>query len=358
MDLAQKAKNDASDVVFTNESNIKLPHEIEYYNHENGHLIAWINITKLQKNRDAFLMLYYGNPNAENQQNIEGVWDSNYVMIQHLNETTGSTILDSTSYNNDGTSNGDASLNQTGKIDGAYNFNTNTDYIEVPTSTTLNITGSLTMELWIKNTPGEEPTTRTILNKTRDAYTIELDQTGTILTAYINNTPTTTILDGNWHYIALVYNQTSMILYQDGEKINETTKTGSVPTNNQPLILGKGLAGTMDEVRISNTARTYSYIKTIYQNTKNPQIYAQIEPEQNQTQTYLKITIKNMGSRTLNILKSTMLVDGNITSFINLQNYQYPLTEGILLVKTLKKDDTRIKIITDTGGICYAEYPS
>jgi archaellum component FlaF (FlaF/FlaG flagellin family) len=517
-DLPLKAKTDGSDIAFINESNIQLPHEIEYYNQEEGHLIAWVNVTRLHKNRDTYLFLYYGNPDAENQQNIENVWSNGYIMVQHLNETTGDTLRDSTSNNNDGTRQGNAMLNQTGRIDGAYSFNGYTDYINIPTSTTLNITGSITIEAWVKdsesqgpNSPGTvtstkntgdvewinpenaktsdnqyaeahlpgsatlteylnatdfsfkiptwsivkgikvevekkantgncvvdqtvrllkngvpygdnkatgvywptretyvtyggendlwggswtpedinsnrfgfilqamdeacpsriyvdhirititytSPIMRDIVNKTKNTYAIVLDSAGTTLTGYINNTPVATSIDKNWHHVALVYNQTRITLYKDGVKVNETSKTGVIPTSSQPLIIGRGVIGTIDEVRVSNTARTSTWINTTYLNMHNPGGYIQIESEQNQTYTYLKVTIKNTGSRTLNIRRCHVLVDGEKKLFIHLQPYNHPLTESIILVNIIKKAESKVKFIVDTGEGCYRGYQS
>ncbi len=99
-DLASKAQSNGNDIIFTDMSNNKLNHEIEYYN--SGHLIAWVNVTSLSSTVDTILYMYYGNQTIGNQENPAGVWDENYMMVQHLNETSG-THYDSTINDNDGT---------------------------------------------------------------------------------------------------------------------------------------------------------------------------------------------------------------------------------------------------------------
>jgi hypothetical protein len=84
-DLASKAQNDGRDIVFTDSSLVKLDHEIESYDHSMGKLIAWVQ-ANVSSTLDTVLQMYYGNPSASNQQNPTGVWDSNYVMVQHLSE--------------------------------------------------------------------------------------------------------------------------------------------------------------------------------------------------------------------------------------------------------------------------------
>jgi hypothetical protein len=88
-DLMSKAQGGGEDIVFTDYSGIKLNHEIESYDNKTGHLVCWVN-TNLSSTTDKVLEMYYGNPSATNEQNPEGVWDSNFVMVQHLAETSAS----------------------------------------------------------------------------------------------------------------------------------------------------------------------------------------------------------------------------------------------------------------------------
>jgi hypothetical protein len=84
-DLASKAQSDGRDIVFTDASLVKLDHEIESFNHSTGTLNAWVK-ANVSSSVDTVLQMYYGNPAASNQQNPTGVWDSNFVMVQHLSE--------------------------------------------------------------------------------------------------------------------------------------------------------------------------------------------------------------------------------------------------------------------------------
>jgi hypothetical protein len=89
VDLVSKAKSDGGDVVFTDQSGNKLNHEIEFYDNVTGHLVCWVN-TDLSSSVDTELYMYYGNPEAANQENPTGVWNSGYAMVQHLAETQAS----------------------------------------------------------------------------------------------------------------------------------------------------------------------------------------------------------------------------------------------------------------------------
>ena len=142
-DLQSKAQSDGDDILFTDDSDTKLDHEIELYDSSTGYLAAWVKVPSLSSSSDTILYMYYGNPSATNQENPTGVWDSNYVMVQHLEETSG-TLYDSTSSANDGTNTG-AVFSSSGKMDGAYDFNGN-DHISVDSSM---LTGNeFTISFW------------------------------------------------------------------------------------------------------------------------------------------------------------------------------------------------------------------
>jgi len=71
------------------------------------------------------------------------VWDSEYVLVQHLNETSG-IHFDSTSNNNDATPYGNVNQNIIGKIGIADDFDGNDDYLKVVGTSSLRITGDVT----------------------------------------------------------------------------------------------------------------------------------------------------------------------------------------------------------------------
>ena len=80
---------------------------------------------------DTIIYMYYGNSTCASQQNPSGVWDGDYVLVQHLSETSG-VHYDSTTYDNDGTPQGGVIQNIDGKLDGADSFDNTNDLISVP----------------------------------------------------------------------------------------------------------------------------------------------------------------------------------------------------------------------------------
>ena len=156
-DLANDAQDDGDDILFTSsDGTTKLRHEIEEFNGFTGKLVAWVRIPILSGSQDTEIYMYYGNSGCSSQQDGENVWDSNYKMVQHLNESCASSscILDSTSNNNDGTPYSDAIITDlytsSGKINGANEFDGIDDYIDCGSDGSLDITDAITVEAWVK----------------------------------------------------------------------------------------------------------------------------------------------------------------------------------------------------------------
>jgi len=150
-ELAAYAQPDGDDIAFVDRYNItQYKHEIEKYVSGTGELVVWVNVTSVSSTEDTILYMYYGNPDCSNQQNVTATWDSDYALVQHLDENLG-TIYDSTSNNNDGINNG-AAYNTSSKIDGGYDFD-GSDYVLCNTSSSLNLTTQITLEGWAKDPP-------------------------------------------------------------------------------------------------------------------------------------------------------------------------------------------------------------
>ena len=149
-DLLTDAQESGNDIVFTDVFGNQLHHEIEYFNGDTGDLIAWVNVTLLSSSENTVLYMYYGNSTCASQENVEGVWNSEFVMVQHLNETFG-TVIDSTSYGNDGAEyiSPDSNMDISGKIAGAVKFDGSDDYIDCGHSSSLDLTKNLTVEVWL-----------------------------------------------------------------------------------------------------------------------------------------------------------------------------------------------------------------
>jgi hypothetical protein len=296
--LAAHAQADADDILFTTSSvtwntgttNDKFPHEVEKYTTASGSLQAWVKIPNLSSVTDTVIYMYYGNSGVTSQQNKTAVWDSNTKMVQHMNQDpSGSApqMLDSTQYANNGTSAGTMTSGDlvTGQIDGATDFDGTDDSINAGNSESLQSIGDISIDAWIKTSEVPSGAKRIIskddVSANRD-WAVQLETSGK-LTFYVwrnnviqNSGNSSVINDGKWHHLTCVNNGTSLILYLDGVLSSSNAVGGIMDNDPTPVRIGSTsgggsiLLGQIDEVRISNTARSADWIATEYANQSKP----------------------------------------------------------------------------------------
>ncbi|MCK5413091.1 MAG: DUF2341 domain-containing protein, partial [Candidatus Pacebacteria bacterium] len=306
--LATNAQVDGDDILFTTSAtswstanqNDKLAHEIENYTSATGELQAWVKLPTLDYNDDTTIYMYYGNATIASQQNPTVVWDSNHKMVQHLSEdpSTGAPqSIDSTQYSNDGTSAGSMTSGDqvAGQIDGSLDFDGTDDYVNAGNDASLDITGNISVSGWvyINNIDTEDvafvsnikydsgflggfylgewytSSTRRFIfqigKSTEDTFVQAIDSTRNVSNYY-----------NQWLYLTGVYNGTNVLLYLNGVQIKSSAYNGLNSSNVNDLVIGKHsyssnyLNGTIDEVRVSNTARSADWIATEYNNQSQP----------------------------------------------------------------------------------------
>jgi hypothetical protein len=285
-DLAAKVQSDGDDIAFADQSGNKLDHEIEFYSGTSGRLIAWVRIPNLSSTADTTIYMYYGNPDALNQENVEGVWNSNFLAVHHLSETSG-THYDSTANNNDGTPAGGLNQNVTGQIDGADYFDKVDDHVTLPRVFTSET--RFTMEAWIYTETGARYfiSQWSATPSPGSGVFIQVGSTGTSIEMYINGVSQGgfSISLNTWYHIVATYDGTVCLIYRNG--INLVSKASTAPTwPSQGLCIGdrstfdRQFHGIIDEVRLSNVARSSGWILTCYNNQFNPSSFYTILTEE------------------------------------------------------------------------------
>jgi hypothetical protein len=88
-DLRFDVQSDGDDIAFSH-NNVWLDHEIEVFdqtfNGTHAKLVVWVRLSVLSVTIDTIMRMYYGNSTMSSQQNPEGVWDSNYEAVYHMNQ--------------------------------------------------------------------------------------------------------------------------------------------------------------------------------------------------------------------------------------------------------------------------------
>ena len=278
-------------------------YEIEHWD-GSGNSYVWVKIPSVSATEDTVFLMHYNSSEASDNQHPENVWDSNYMMVQHLEETTG-IIGDSTSYENDGTAQNGVILDAMGQIDGADSFDGSNDYILIPDDSSLDGNGNwpeLTMEAWI--TPDVSQTRKIILAKwgssSSRSYEMGLDSVGnTQLFAAVDNgafmetiySDVDPLVPGTWYHVAATYKNGTLDLYINGVlDATASNAGGNIKASSDSLKIGarnpspeRFIDGSIDEVRISDVARDRSWIIKSYENQNNPSSFLTIGSEQSIT---------------------------------------------------------------------------
>jgi hypothetical protein len=286
-DLATKAQDDGDDILFMDNSGVqnKLFHEIELFDGSTGELICWVNVSSLSESSDTVFYMYYGNPNSKSQQCPAGVWNNGFVMVQHLDESSG-IHYDSTIYGNDGTCINGTDQNAEGFIDGADGFDGTDDWIDCGNDDSFDLTDEMTLEAWVKRTGDGDGNYLGIISRRGVSYhryqlryTPEDDVAQFFLgdgSGYeIIHSDNDLSLD-NWTHLVATWNGTMMYMFVNGvQQINVSSFTGNPVTTSAYLELGRYteqnyFQGTVDEIRISKIFRDSGWIITEYNNQNNP----------------------------------------------------------------------------------------
>ena len=298
-DLSSNAQSDGDDIAFIvySDNKTKLNHEIQSYTDSTGKLISWIRIPNLASTSDTKIWMYYGNPTVNNQENVAGVWNSNFVGVWHLDEIPNDDIVghyDSTSNNNHGIpknfqDGGGGTTNAIGKIGGADYFAGDDDWVEIPHNESLNINGNkLALSAWVKMTALQDNDEGIIIKSDGSDYNMHLGIQGDERANFRVMTPsgttyltgTTTLTVNNWYYLYGIYNGVTAKVYLNSGEQGSDNRNGNVVSPISPLLIGRRalgdnryFRGVIDEVRISYNERTPEWFKTEYNNQNSPSTF-------------------------------------------------------------------------------------
>lgn len=260
-------------------------YEVESWNAGgSGEAFVWVKIPRLTAGQNQDFYMYYGNEFAVPAASPTEVWDSSFVMVQHLEETSGF-HRDSTSNNNNSSA---LSLTQqgtaVGKADGADEFDGIFNYVSIPDSNNLDATSTVTAEAWIN--PDVNLFGEAIVGRDIDASWF-LESDGGIrnaLKVWIKSgiratTPSDVYSPGIWSHAAFTYNSAAggtdeVKIYVNGVIRGTGDYSITIGADSSDVRIGnRSIAptfdGKIDEVRISNSARTPGWIKASYESGNN-----------------------------------------------------------------------------------------
>jgi len=201
----------------------------------------------------------------------------------HFNEPTGSTVFaDSSGLNNNSLpcAAGSCPLAGLGGISGSSALFNGYEYLDVPKSTSLNITGTVSVSVWAylnalgdqKVVTNEGPTGGYKLNIFASQVEFQIqDAHGNV---YLNRVAGgVTLTTGRWYHFVGIYSQTGGYIqtYVNGVLDRQASTSAVLAPSSSDLIIGRdsiapafNFSGGLDELSIYNTALNAAQVQTLY----------------------------------------------------------------------------------------------
>ena len=203
-----------------------------------------------------------------------------------LDETSGTTEIDSSIYGNTGTLQGTPQrvagvYGNALHLNGSYSYY---DGVEVPYSSNMTVCTGVTVALWMKS---DTSTWNTWAGMgVQNAFVLQTDNGGTDLTFNIMSggvyhgvgfTPFATDIT-QWHHYAATYDGTTLVLYVDGIARGSAVYSGCIDAVTGVLCIGYdeagygSLAGSIDDARLYDVALSAGDIAALAGNTSAPTV--------------------------------------------------------------------------------------
>ena len=257
---------------------------------------------------DTDFYVYYGNSASIDQEDRANTWDSNFMAVYHMEELPSSiSQFDSTSNARHGTKR--AMIEPAYKVDAnignksAQLFDGADDYITTPTGINLAGLSGATIEVVGSydgsGASGDEHQFWSNWNATTASIMMRAEPTagGNVLEIFaIKGTDTQvggsiggTVSINTLHHLAAVYDTTNLRGYIDGTVGGTTFATGGAldatasiagQIGNTSHTTSEGLTGYVEEVRISQAARSAAWLKSTSINLKTPATFYTLGTEE------------------------------------------------------------------------------
>jgi len=168
----------------------------------------------------------------------------------------------------------------------AFYFDGEDDYIEIPSSKTIQLGQAMSFSVWINTgyvlpycaifckASAEEPRQEYLLDIFPDGkvagYVIKNHLIDSLATGLLSKT---NVVDNSWYHIVMIYTGYKLMLYINGEFESEIFYKNGYANNNEPLLIGwdknqylshRHFNGAIDDFRIYNRILTKEEIIQLY----------------------------------------------------------------------------------------------
>ncbi len=296
---------DGADLRFADASGNELNYEIDTWN-TNGVSLVWVQVPAMRS--DAVVTAYWGGDDttAPAYRTNGATWFNGYIAVWHFNGSA-LPVTDSTSNKNNFTNligNVTLGTSPAGGVGKVAAFAGGRSCLMAGNASSLSNMQKLTIELLAYDAVGGDSDAYGILSKrqanaNQTAYSL-FKNTGSMhldigTTSNNRTTLATAPTKQTWHHLATVFdgsqNLASRVLYYvNATPLTFTVAAGTpatVPASTSPLYLGildlsgteaRGWNGYMDEVRLSNVARSAAWIAASRKTMTTPETFASYSP--------------------------------------------------------------------------------
>jgi hypothetical protein len=158
--------------------------------------------------------------------------------------------------------------------------------------------------------------------------------------AFFYDTPV--LQPGVWYHLVGTYDGAQIRLYLNGSQVGTPTSvTGRIASTSDACYIGRYTTpyfnGTMDEVRVSNVARTPAWIQTEYSNQQSPSAFYSIGAEETQIRAVLSVD-PSLTQKTPSDVGTTFDINVTVSNVTDLFGFEFNLTWDKDLIRLVNVD--------------------
>ena len=227
-----------------------LPYHIESYDAKNGVATVWVSIPVLNGGEKKQIWLYFGNENAPVGEDVKGSFDPDYTLAYHFSEGPGQPTEDKTANGNTAT-NAPAGIEDSAIVGHGGRFVGQGGVIVNETPSLAMTPGApFTFTAWVKpdNLGGDQQLFA------RGGMVIGINAGAPYVAVGSGRAAATAaVKQGDWTHVGVVADGTTLKIYVNGVEAGAVSV--ALPAIAGPITLGGTLVGSLDEVRLSKSAR-------------------------------------------------------------------------------------------------------
>lgn len=259
------AQPNGQDLRFIDDAGTVLAYEVEAWNPGMQQAFIWVRVPNVSAEDTTSIRMRYGNPDAPNGEDSQAVWSNGYVAVHHFAGDCISGFSDSTGNGHDAACVGvDNGVVGAGPLGPLLSFD-DAGFVDILDDEDFDLEQEASVSAWVEVQEGtlSDNSTHSLVRK-GDQFRLDVERGGPGLgpraTHWSNgmarNAQGDEALSLGVHWLASsTIADDAVLLYVDGTFLDDRNINMLDLAINEDVTVGLGLAGRIDEVRISSRAR-------------------------------------------------------------------------------------------------------